>query len=162
MVRSEAEKAQIASIAEELIGLTGKFCDSVLNAECAELAEKLILKMKRKRDVPFLHGRPDVWAGAIIYALCQINFLFDPKAEAHTTPDQIAGHFGVGRNYVSQKAKQVRDMFRLRPWDPDFSTREMLESDPALRMVECDGAMVPMGAVSPLAAEFARRFWRRK
>jgi len=42
-----------------------------------QLSEKLILKMKRKRNVPFMTGRLEIWAGAIIYALGRINFLFD-------------------------------------------------------------------------------------
>jgi hypothetical protein len=33
--------------------------------------------MSRKRNVPFLYGRMEIWAAAIIHALGSINFLFD-------------------------------------------------------------------------------------
>ena len=42
-----------------------------------QLCEKLIRKISRKRNVPFLSGRIEIWAAAIIHALGSINFLFD-------------------------------------------------------------------------------------
>ncbi|NOR78038.1 MAG: hypothetical protein GQ523_06390 [Methanophagales archaeon] len=46
-----------------------------------QLCEKLIRKMSRKRNVPFLSGRMEIWAVAIIHALGSINFLFDTSKE---------------------------------------------------------------------------------
>ena len=162
MARTEAQKQQITAIAEELIQLTSGFCDRYLDAECAELAAKLILKMKRKRDVSFLYGRTHIWAAAVIYALCQINYLFDPKVEPHTTRDQITNHFGVSQNYVSQKAKAIRDMFHLEPWDPDFSTQEMLDSDPFKDMVEINGMLVPVDMLSREMQAMVRKYSSRR
>ena len=162
MARTEAQKKQIASTCEELVQLTSGFCDRYLDAECGELAAKLVLKMKRKRDVPFLYGRTEIWAAAIIYALCQINYLFDTEVEPHTTRDQIAGHFGVSRSYVSQKAKGVRDMFRLKAWDPDFSTQEMLDSDPFTEIIMIDGLLTPVHLMPAQLEEFVRKYWSRR
>jgi hypothetical protein len=33
--------------------------------------------MSRKRNVPFLSGRMEIWTAAVIHALGSINFLFD-------------------------------------------------------------------------------------
>ena len=162
MARTKAQKEQIAIVSRELMALTGAFCDQHLSAECGELAAKLIRKMGRKREVPFLYGRLETWAAAIVYALCQINYLFDPKAEAHTTPNEIADYFGVGRKYVGVKAKVVRDMFRLRPWDEEFSTQELRDADPAKKVLMVDGQPVPDHPLNPFMHAFLRKYWRRR
>ena len=66
---------------EKLIEMTSGFCQECLDEEYQELCEKLIRKMARKRNVPFLSGRIDIWAAAIVYAIGSINFLFDQSFE---------------------------------------------------------------------------------
>jgi len=48
MARTKAEKEKIEAISQELIKMTGEFCDQYLDEDYKQLAEKLILKMKRK------------------------------------------------------------------------------------------------------------------
>ena len=43
-----------------LLKMTSDFCREHLNEEYKELCEKLILKMSRKRNVPFLSGRLNI------------------------------------------------------------------------------------------------------
>ncbi len=57
MARTKAEKEKIEAISQELIKMTGEICDQYLDEDYKQLAEKLILKMKRKWQVPFLRGR---------------------------------------------------------------------------------------------------------
>lgn len=113
--------------------------------------------MKRKHQVPFLRGRVNTWAGAIIYALGQINFLFDRSSEPYASPDDIAGFFGVSKSTLGQKAKLIRDMFKMRYWDPEFSTPDMRESDPFKNMVMMDGLIVPVDMLPPEVQEELRR-----
>lgn len=139
MARSQDEKEKIETISQELISLTGEFCDAYLDDEYKQLSEKLILKMKRKRQVPFLLGRVNTWAAGVIYALGQINFLFDRDSEPHVAPGDIAEYFGIAPSTAGQKAKKIRDMFKLSYWSPEFSTQAMQHHNPFKRMVMSDG-----------------------
>ena len=130
MLRTKKDRQKIEAISQELNRLTGEFCDRYLDEEYKQLAEKLILKMKRKRQVPFLRGRVNTWAAATIYALGQINFLFDQSSEPYVAATDIPKHFGVSRSTVGQKAKLIRDTFDLFYWDPEFSTQAMRDSNP--------------------------------
>ena len=144
MPRTVEEKAQIEALRVELTALTAHFCEVHLDAEYAALAEKLIAKMARKRQVPFLSGSTQVWAGSVVYALAQINFLFDRQALVYTSPDEIATFFGVSKTTLGGKAKAVRDLFKLRHWDPEFSSEQMRAHDPYRNMVSINGLIVPL------------------
>ncbi len=157
VARTQAEKDQIESIAQTLIQMTGEFCARHLDAEYERLCEQLILKMKRKRQPPFLSGRLTTWAAGVIYALGQINFLFDRDTQPYISPGQIAEHFGVSKSTVGQKAKQIRDMFDLSCWHPEFSTEDMLATSPFKNMVVIDGFIVPVELLKPEKREELRR-----
>jgi len=81
--------------------------------------------MSRKRNVPFLSGRMGIWAAAIIHALGSINFLFDPNFEPYVGAADISNYFGTSKSTVSQKAKIIRDMFKMGYCDKEFSTTHM-------------------------------------
>jgi hypothetical protein len=51
----------------QLIKMTTGFCGTYLDTDYNQLCEKLIQKMSRKRDIPFLSGRLEIWAAAIVY-----------------------------------------------------------------------------------------------
>ncbi len=157
MARTKAEKEKIESISQELIKLTGQFCDQYLDEDYKQLAEKLVLKMKRKRSVPFLRGRVDIWAASIIYALGQINFLFDKGTEPYMAAADIPKHFGASQSTVGQKAKKIRDMFDFYYWHPEFSTQDMLDNNPSKGLVVIDGIIVPVDMLPPEVQEELRR-----
>jgi hypothetical protein len=156
MARTDAEKAQIEASARTLIEQTGAFCDQYLDAEYKELVEKLILKMKRKRTVPFLSGRVSVWAAAVLYALGQINWLFDADSQPHVAPADIAKHFGVAQSTVSQKAKTIRDMFDMDGWNSEFATQANRRENPMADMVMVNGFVVPLKMLPPEIQEQVR------
>jgi peptide deformylase len=68
-----SDKTRINEKAHQLISLTTEFCEQHLDDEYEQLCEKLIRKMSRKRNVPYLSGGIEVWAAGVIYALAQIN-----------------------------------------------------------------------------------------
>lgn len=122
------------AVAEEkrakLIAMTEGFCNLYLDDDYKQLCEKLIQKMSRKRNIPFLSGRIEIWAAAIVYALGSINFLFDKNFKPYATAEEICKYFGTTKSSTSQKAKIIRDMFGLEYWDKEFSTTHMKESNP--------------------------------
>ncbi len=157
MASSQTDKEKIETISQQLLELTGQFCDQHLDEEYKALCAKLILKMKGKRQAPFLSGKVKTWAAAIIYALGQINFLFDRSFEPYISADEIATHFGVSKSTIGQKAKQIRDMFKMNYWDAEFGTKQMQQSNPLKDMVMVNGLIVPVKALSPELQEEIRR-----
>lgn len=133
------DKALIEERKQKLSELTAGFCDSHLDEDYKQLCEKLIQKMARKRTVPFLSGRIEIWAAAIVYALGQINFLFDRSFEPYASADDICNYFGTSKSTTSQKAKFIRDLFRMNFFDDTFSTSHVRESNPFSDLVMKDG-----------------------
>jgi hypothetical protein len=135
-------KEEIKQIEKTLQELTRRFCLQKLDDDYAQLCEKLILKMGRKRDVPFQSGKVEIWAAAVIYALGSINFLFDKAFEPYATPDDICDYFGVKKTSVSSKAKLIKDMFKMTYYISEFSTQHMIANNPFNKMVMIDGFIV--------------------
>lgn len=93
---------------DALIKMTDDFADRYLDEDYKMLCRKLIEKMSRKRQVPFLSGRLEIWAAAVVYALGQINFLFDKSFEPYVSTTDLCNYFGTSQSTTSQKAKIIR------------------------------------------------------
>lgn len=128
---------------EKLIEMTTSFCREKLDEEYEEVCIKLIRKMGRKRDVPFKRGKLENWASGIIYALGQINFLFDKSFEPYASADDICNFYGTKKSTASNKARDIRKMFNLVPFDEEFSTDYIHSQMPRF-------AMTPEGFIIPL------------
>ena len=138
------DKTRINEKAHQLIRLTTAFCEQHLDEEYKQLCEKLIRKMSRKRNVPYLSGRIEIWAAGVIYALGQINFLFDRSFEPYAAPDDICDYFGTNKSTTSQKAKVIRDMFKMTYWNDEFSTERNKKDNPFANLVMINGLIVPI------------------
>lgn len=141
-------KEEILLRQQKLLDMTGDFCSKKLNPEYAQLCDKLIRKLGRKRDVPFQAGKPEIWAAAVIYALGQINFLFDKSAKPYIPQDQICDYFGTRMSTVSNKAREIRDMLKIGPFSPEFSTEAIMKNNPFKDMVMINGLIVPKKLLS--------------
>ncbi|MCK4345660.1 MAG: hypothetical protein KAX05_10280 [Bacteroidales bacterium] len=63
------------------------------------------------------------------------------------TAEQISEYFGSKNSTVSNKARQIKDMFNLWHFSPEFSTQRMTESNPFNNMVMMDGFIVPLDTI---------------
>ena len=79
-----------------------------------------VAKLARKRPSPLLSGRHGTWAAAVVYALGQVNFLFDASSEPHLTADELSAAFGIAKSTMSSKAKQVRDLVKMSHFTTEF------------------------------------------
>lgn len=140
-------KQKIKEREEKLLELTGTFCAQKLDDKYPQLSEKLIKKLGRKREVPFQRGKLEIWAAAVVYAIGSINFLFDKSFEPYLTPKQINDYFGTKKSTVSNKTGDIKDMFDMGHFSPDFSTQSITESNPFNKMVMVDGFIVPLEAL---------------
>jgi len=135
-------KEKIEEKKQQLIKLTSDFCDKCVDSEYSDLCEKLISKMSRKRNVPFITGGIEIWAAAVIYSLGQINFLFDKSFKPYVSANDICNYFGTNQSTVSQKAKYIRDMFKMNCWDAEFSTNKMKGDNPFSKLVMLKSGLV--------------------
>lgn len=138
---------------EALIKMTDDFADRYLDEDYKMLCRKLIEKMSRKRQVPFLSGRLEIWAAAVVYAIGQINFLFDKSFEPYVSATDLCNYFGTSQSTTSQKAKIIRDMFKMRYFDEEFSTEKMQKENPLNEFVMIDGLVVPVSTVIKVLEE---------
>jgi len=151
------EKEKIIEKQQEIIQLVKKFCNEKLNEEYATLAEKLICKLGRKRNVPFVTGQTSVWAAAVIHALGTINFLFDKSFEPYVSIDEINDFFGTKKSTTGNKSKEIRDLLKLGYWDKEFSTGRMTNNNPFANFVMVDGFMVPVSELPEEYQEIVRQ-----
>jgi len=150
-------KEEIKKKEKQLLELTGSFCAQKLDDDYHQLCEKLILKLGRKRDVPFKSGKIEIWAAAIIHAIGAINFLFDKSFEPYSTAEQISVFFGTKKSTVSNKARQIKDMFKMGYYDSEFSTQKMTENNPFNEMVMVNGLIVPLSSIPEDLQEMVRK-----
>lgn len=150
-------KEEIKNREKQLLELTGSFCTQNLDEEYAHLCEKLILKLGRKRDVPFKSGKLEIWAAAVVYAIGSINFLFDKSFEPYITATEISKHFGTKNSTVSAKAKLIKDLFNMGYYDSGFSTQKMAGSNPFSNLVMVDGFIVQLSTIPEDLQELVKR-----
>lgn len=105
--------------------------------------------MSRKRNVPFLSGKIDIWAAAVVYAIGSINFLFDKSFKPFVTAQELCDYFGTKPGTTRQKARAIEEMFKLQYYDPEFSTKHMLADNPMKDLVMIDGFIVDKKSLSP-------------
>lgn len=146
------EKTKIKQ--EKIIELVSDFCDEKLNEEYKELSIKLVEKLGRKHDVPFKRGKLEIWASAVIYALGQINFLFDKTFEPYATPDDICNYFNTKKSTVSNKAHDIREMLNMWHYDDEFSTEYLLERRPKSYLDEESGFIIPETFINSMDSYF--------
>jgi len=132
---------------QKLIEMVSAFCDEKLNKEYKNLCIVLIKKMGRKRTVPFVTGKLEIWASAVINAIGSINFLFDKSFKPYISASDIYEYFGTKNSTVSTKARLIKDMFNMSYYDREFSTSYMNESNPFNDLVMVDDLTVPIDAL---------------
>lgn len=137
-------REEIKTKEKQLLMMVGDFTRDNINEEYTELCRNLVKKLGRKHDVPFKRGKLEIWASAVVYAIGQINFLFDKSFEPYLTPDDICNYFNTKKSTVSSKAKTIRDILKLEYYDKEFSTGKMIEDNPLNNFVMTEeGIIVP-------------------
>lgn len=125
--------------AEQVIKLTDAACADLLDEEYAHLAQQVVAKLARKRPSPLQSGRPATWAGGVVWALGQVNFLFDRSTEPYVAHDDLADAFGLSKSTLGQKAKQIRDMLKMTWATPEFLRAERIDDNPMIWFIAVNG-----------------------
>jgi hypothetical protein len=122
--------------------LTDNYCKSVLSDEYAELVKSVLATLCRKRPSPLLSGSIEVWGCGVIYALGQVNFLFDKTQTPHTTYDELCKWFKVAKSTASNKAKVIRDLLKMDYYNHEWKLKSKMETTSFVWMVEYKGFVV--------------------
>jgi uncharacterized protein DUF6398 len=141
--------APMRAAAEMIISLTDGVCADLLDEEYANLARIVVAKLARKRPSPIQSGRAPTWAGAVVYTLGQVNFLFDSSTEPYATADDLAAAFGVAKSTLGAKAKQVRDLTKMDYGTAEFLRRDMVDASPMIWFIQVDGLIVDARELPP-------------
>ena len=141
--------AAMRAVAGTITGLTDEVCADLLDEEYASLARTVVAKLARKRPSPIQSGRAPTWAGAVVYALGQVNFLFDSSTEPYATADDLAAAFGVAKSTLGAKAKQVRDLTKMDYGTAEFLRRDMVDASPMIWLIQVDGLIVDARELPP-------------
>ena len=144
--------------AEDIARLTQGFCAQHLDAEYGELCAKLIGRLARKRSSSLERGETRVWAGAVLYAIGQVNFLFDPTQHPHLKFDDLSRLTGVSKSALATRARAIMNLLRIMPLEPEYCRRKLLAQNPLAWMVEVDGIVVDARTVpSEVQTQLRRR-----
>ena len=127
---------------DDIEPLITDFCNQYLNDEYRELCLHLLEKLCRKRPSPLLAGRKNTWAAAIIYAITTNNFIFDKSQPIHLTADELCAPFGLSKSTVSNKAREIRDMFNITYLNPEWQLNYLAEDNPAIWLFNVNGFVI--------------------
>lgn len=126
----------------EVVRLTDAACLQGLSEEYADLARRAAEVLSRKRPSPLLGGRAPGWACGIVYALGQVNFLFDKSSEPYLSSAELCALFGVSAATGAAKAKEVRTALKTRVMDPAWTLPSLVDRNPLAWLVSIDGLLV--------------------
>jgi len=127
---------------DEIAPLIVSFCDEKLDESYKTLCLHLLEKLCRKRPSPLLAGRVNTWAAGIVYAIATNNFIFDKSQPIHLTADEMASPFGLAQSTVGNKAAEIRKMFDISYFSPEWSLPQLMQSHPAVWFVQLNGFIV--------------------
>ena len=125
-----------------ILEITERACSQHLDDEYARVCRQLVGRLARKRPSPLTRGATQIWAAGAIYAVGQVNFLFDRSRQPHMTADQLAACLGVVKTTMANKAALINKTLNLGVFEPDLTTTAMLEQHPLAWLVEVDGLIV--------------------
>jgi hypothetical protein len=126
----------------EILAICDQACTQHLDAEYEYVCRQLVGRLARKRPSPLMRGDTRIWAAGVIYAAGQVNFLFDRSQQPHMTADQLAACLGVVKTTMANKAALIKKTLNISVFEPDLTTRAMLEQHPLAWLVEVDGLIV--------------------
>jgi len=140
--RKSSNNKKTDQAVKQIANLVDAFCNEHLNDEYADLCRKLTEKLARKRPTPLISGKPNSWASGIVRTIGWVNFLDDKTQKPHMKLTAIDKAFGVGESTGQGKSMLIRKMFRIRPSDPNWSLRSLVDENPMTWMIQINGLLV--------------------
>ncbi len=153
--KSEKVPKQMQSIFDAIVEFTDKFSKEYLNDEYALLCRYATAALCRKRPSPLVKGYINTWACAVLYALGQVNFLFDKSQKIYLSANDLCEGFGIAKSTASNKSKTVRDLLRMSQMDPNWCLPSKMDSNPMVWTIMYNGLIVDARALPRAIQEVA-------
>jgi hypothetical protein len=118
------------------------FCREHLNEEYLGMCRRLAGMLARKRPSPLVNGTAPAWASGIVRTIGWVNFLDDKTQKPHMKMAQIDNAFGVSSGTGQAKSKSIRDMLKIRSFDPDWTLPSKMASNPLAWLIQVNGLIV--------------------
>lgn len=141
----EEVPAEFRNVFLDVVALTDKFCDQLLNEEYQQLC-RLMAVVLCQPESPVVRGKRESWASGIVYTVGWVNFLGDPNVEPYVRSDDIAKWFGISKATMQKKSKILREGLDLMQLDPKFTLPSRLANNPLVWMFEVDGMAMDIRA----------------
>lgn len=143
--------------AREILTITDDACAAGLDDEYARLCRVLVARLARKRPSPLARGEARIWAAGVIYAVGQVNFLFDRSQQPHLRADQLADLLDVVKTTIANKAALINKTLGIGVFERDLTRTAMLEQHPLAWIVEVNGLLVDARALPVELQDEVRR-----
>lgn len=127
---------------DAIMQLIDDFCKTHLNDEYAQVCRAMTAKLARKRPSPLVSGQVKTWAASVVYAVGQVNFLFDKSQTPYIAAGDLAAAFGVAPSTAANKAKLIRDALNIRMMDPDWTLPNRMDKNIMAWMIQVNGMIV--------------------
>ncbi len=137
--REPTTSAAARTAHDKIVGMTDDFCGEYLDHEYGVLCRKLAGVLARKRPSPLTSGKPQSWASGIVRVIGWVNFLDDPSQRHHMKMTDIDEGMGVSGATGSTKAKAIRDLLKIHPFDPEWTLPGRMEKNPLAWMIQVNG-----------------------
>jgi hypothetical protein len=131
-------------IRDAIVALTDAVCRDHLNEEYRDLARAMTAALCRKRPSPLASGQARSWAGGILYALGQLNFLSDRSSQPSMTMAELCAAMGVSPSNASAKSRAVIAALGTSRMDPRWMLRSFTDRNPLIWMAEVNGLLVDL------------------
>src|SRR5262249_9837997 len=136
------QKEDTAAALQAILGLIESFCRAHLNEEYAVLCRKLAEKLARKRPSPLLRGTAATWASGIVRTIGWVNFLSDNSQTPYMKCTDIEEGFGVAPASGAAKSKAIRDLLKIRHFEPDWTLPSRIDDNPLIWLLSVNGFMM--------------------
>jgi Domain of unknown function (DUF6398) len=143
--------------AQQIIDVTDAACREHLDEEYGVLSRRLVARLARRRPSPLVRGDVRIWAAGAIYAVGQVNFLFDRSQTPHLTAEQLAEALGVVKTTMASKAGMINRMLDIGISEPELTRVAMIEQHPMAWLVEVDGLILDARTLPAELQDEARR-----
>lgn len=121
---------------DAIIKLTDAVCREHLNEEYATYARYLTAALARKRPSPIARGQAKSWAAGVVHALGLVNFLSDPSFEPYLSVSDLWEAFHVSQGTGSNKSRDIRKLFDMYQFDPEWTLPSMMDQNSLAWMVQ--------------------------
>lgn len=127
---------------DAIAALLDPFCQELLNDEYRDLCHHLLGVLARKRPSPLVNGTPTAWACGIVRTIGWVNFLDDSTQNLHMKMTEIDKAFGVSSGTGQGRSKTIRDMLKIRAFDPAWTLPSKMDQNPMVWMVTLNNGMI--------------------